>query len=404
MSSSRPIWRGRPVKKVTATVVLCVLAAAGCGQSSTKQQNTLRPSGHIARDDFHIFNAFFWVAVAVGVGVTLATLFAAIKFRSRPGNENPVQTHGNTVLEISWTILPALILMVMAVFTVKMIWDQAAKPKGALEITVTGKQWWWEFQYTNVDSSHQVITANELHIPQGVPVWFTLKSDNVIHSFWIPSLAGKKDVMPGRFNHFQLIADKNLATDGHPKEFFGQCVEYCGLSHADMRNRTFVETKHDFDNWYKTQLKPWTPAQFATFATFNKTYQCSSCHYIQGLGADGKYDAKADADVQSGKATVINVGPNLTHLGDRTSFGGASFDLTLDNLTQWVWDAPRHGTGDFGKYNECPKRGKGGTTGVGTPCLVGMPSFKNDPDHPMSKELAGQIAQFLLDTKTKASG
>ncbi len=374
-----------------------MLVAAGCS-SATKHQSTLHPAGKVARDDFHIFTGFFILAAVIGVAVILAVLFAAIRFRERPGNENPVQVHGNTVLEISWTIAPALILMVMAVFTVKLIWTQSAKPKDALEITVTGKQWWWEFQYTNFDSSHQMITANELHIPAGVPVWFTLKSDNVIHSFWIPPLAGKRDVVPGHYNHYQLETDTKGITDGNPKEYFGQCVEYCGLSHADMRNRTFVETMHDFKQWYQTQLTPWTPAQLATFDSFNKTYECSSCHYIQGL------DPKADTQIQTGKAEPINRGPNLTHLADRTSFGGATFELNYDNLWQWIYDAPRHSTSDFGKYNECPNRGKSGSTDpTSSPCKVGMPSFKNDPLHPMSKQLAQQIAQFLLSTKNTSS-
>ncbi len=387
-----PIRRGM-TKKVSAVAVLCLLVAAGCS-SQTNKSSGLHPAGKVARDDLHIFLAFFVVAAIIGLAVIFGTLFAAIRFREREGNTNPKQIHGNTVLEISWTIAPALLLMVMAVFTVKLIWEQAAKPKNALEITVTGKQWWWEFQYTNFDSKHQVITANELHIPEGVPIYFTIRSDNVIHSFWIPALGGKKDAMPGHINHLSLIADKNLATDGHPAEFYGQCAQYCGLSHADMRNRTFVETMHDFKAWYQSQLQPWNASQLATFQTFDKDYNCSTCHYIQGLSPS------TDKQIQEGLAEPINRGPNLTHLADRTSFGGASFTLDFDNLWQWVYDAPRHDPSDFGKYNECPKRGPTGSTDPATsPCKVGMPSFKNDPLHPMSKELAQTIAKFLLSTK-----
>ncbi|HEY3832524.1 MAG TPA: cytochrome c oxidase subunit II [Acidimicrobiia bacterium] len=388
------IRRGKPTK-LTAIAVLCVLVAAGCS-SATHAQSTLHPAGKIARDDLNIFTAFFIIAAIIGVGVILGVIYAAVRFRERPGNENPVQIHGNTTLEISWTIAPALILMVMAVFTVKLIWEQAAQPKNAMQITVTGKQWFWDFQYTNVDSSHQVFTSNELHIPEGVPVWFTLKSDNVIHSFWIPALAGKRDVVPGHLNHFQLIADKDLATDGHPKEFFGQCVEYCGLSHADMRNRTFVETQSDFNKWYQSQLQPWTQTQVSTFNKLTSVYSCTSCHYIQGETPGN------DAKVEKGTLDPGTAyrGPSLTHLADRTSFGGATFTLNFDNLWQWIWDAPRHSTSDFGKYNECPERGKGGSIiPTSSPCKVGMPSFKNDPVKPMSKQTAQDIARFLLSTK-----
>src|SRR5689334_12176607 len=163
--STREKRRGR-LGKVTAAALLGVmLIAAGCS-SATKQQSTLKPHGKVARDDFHIFMAFLIVAAVIGIAVILMTIFVAVRFRERPGNENPVQVHGNTVLEISWTIAPALILMVMAVFTVKLIWQQSERPANAIDITVTGKQWWWQFQYTNIDPNHQVITANELHIPQ----------------------------------------------------------------------------------------------------------------------------------------------------------------------------------------------------------------------------------------------
>ncbi len=406
------------VTKLTATLVVGLVAVAGCS-SATKDQNGLKPAGKIARDDYNIFRSFFFVAAVIGIGVLVATVFVALRFRERPGNENPKQTHGNTVLEISWTILPALILAVMAVFTVKMIWDQAAKPKGALEITVTGKQWWWQYQYTNYTpggefgaktSDKQVVTANELHIPAGVPVWITLKSDNVNHSFWIPSLAGTKDMIPGHLNHVKMIAD----TSAIGKTFYGQCKQYCGLSHADMRATAKVQSKADFDTWYRGQLDHWTDAQFAKWGEFNKKWGCSSCHYIQGLNAkaDGTlfYDAKLDADVQSGKTPVApNLGPNLTHLRDRSVFASAKYslldaqgNLTIDKLWQWIWDAPLHGTGGgsdkIGKPNSCPHRSAEGTTGIGTPCLVGMPSFKNDPLHPMTQEQAKEIANFLLGT------
>jgi cytochrome c oxidase subunit 2 len=396
--STRQMRRGR-LGKATAIAVLCVLVAAGCASTATKHQSTLDPHGKVARDDFHIFSAFFFVAAAIGIAVILATIFVAIRFRERPGNENPVQVHGNTVLEISWTIAPALILMVMAVFTVKLIWVQAEHPNNAIDITVTGKQWWWEFQYTNIDPNHQVITANELHIPNDRPVFLTLKSDNVIHSFWIPGLAGKRDVVPGHHNTWTVIPDKDLGKPGQPAVFYGQCVEYCGLSHADMRNKTFVETEQDFKSWYQSQLTPWTSTQLATFDKLTKPYSCTTCHYIQGN------DPTADAQILTGKAGPINVGPNLTHLADRTTFGSATFQLTFDNLWQWVYDAPRHGTGDkIGKYNECPHRGKDGSVDQTTsPCKVGMPSFRDDPVAPMSQDTAKAIANFLLSTKNTSS-
>ncbi len=382
--------RGRPMK-LKALLVLGVVAAAGCG-ASTNTQSTFEPHGKIARDDKNIFMGFFWVAAVIGVLICLAVVFAAIRFRERPGNENPKQIHGHTQLEIAWTILPALILTVMGVFTVSMIWDQAAKPAGAMEITVTGKQWWWQFQYTKVDGqTKQVVTANELHIPAGKPIWLTLKSDNVNHSFWIPALAGKKDNIDGHLNNIQMIADIDLLKQPESKRWFdGQCAQYCGLSHADMRVKAKVDTDDEFKTWYASQLTSWTSDAVAKFKKWDDIYTCSSCHYIQGLAKDN-----TDAKVQSGEAPVpINRGPNLTHLADRTSFAGAKYALTLDNLTQWIYDAQAHSAGEFGKPMECPNYQKDKVL------CVGMPAFKDWPGHKMTMAEAKEIAQFLLDQKS----
>lgn len=367
--------------------VLLAAVAAGCTSTNTKEQDTLHPQGKGARDILHLFAPFFWTAVVIGIGVLFATVFFAIKYRERPGNENPRQVHGNTVLEISWTILPAVIMLVMAVFTVKLIWQQAdTHHKGSLQVTVTGKQWWWEYEYTN--NGKHVFTANELHIPADRYVDFTLRTDNVIHSFWIPNLNGKKDVMPARLNRMWVKADADQAG----KVFYGQCVEYCGLSHADMRLKVFVDSPADFDKWYQSQLPGWTPAQLTTFNQWNSQYGCTSCHYIKGL------DANNDATYENGQGQPINVGPNLTHLDERTSFAAVKYELTRDNLWRWIWDAPHR------KPNECPKRSPTGAVDTFTkddPCRVGMPSFKNDPLHPMSQQTAQQIADFLLSIDPK---
>lgn len=169
----------------------------------------------------------------------VATVVIAIRFRYRPGkNENPKQIHGNTKLEIGWTILPALVLAVVAVPTVSTIFDLAKEPgPQALNVTVVGKQWWWQFNYPD----QKIVTADELVIPAGRPVKVNLracegtgtaKTCNVIHSFWVPELNGKKDVVPGHDNWTTIEADK-------PGTFLGQCAEYCGLSreHALPRDR-----------------------------------------------------------------------------------------------------------------------------------------------------------------------
>ena len=370
-----------------------MVALAGCG-STTKHQSTFDVHGKIARDDANIFKAFFVVAALIGILIVGGTAFAAIKFRARPGNENPVQIEGNSKLELSWTIAPAVILAVMGVFTVSMIWDQAAKPKGAMEITVTGKQWWWQYQYTLVDGqTKQVVTANELHIPAGKPVWLTLRSDNVNHSFWIPALMGTKDTINGHNNTLQLIADADAAG----KVFDGQCKQYCGLSHADMRIKAFVDSPANFKTWYEGQLNHWTDAQFAKFATWNKIWGCSGCHYVQGLKTNGdnlSYDAAADDAVQSGKTPIpVAVGPNLTHLSDRSSFASAKYELNIDNLTEWIFNAQ---STKHGKPFECEDR-----TNTKLPC-VGMPNFSKFKTRPMTHDEAHEIATFLMGTGKNA--
>ena len=391
-------WRRGQHTKLTAFVVLGVIALAGCG-SDAKNQSTFEPHGKIARDDATIFNSFFIVAAVIGIGIMAGTVYAAIRFRARPGNENPVQTHGNTKLELSWTIAPAVILAIMGVFTVKMIWDQAAKPANAMEITVTAKQWWWQFEYTKVEGqTKKVVTANELHIPAGKPVWLTLKSDNVNHSFWIPQLMGTKDNVDGHLNTLQLIADADLATAKEVDQWLGgQCKQYCGLSHADMRVRAKVDSVDEFAKWYKNQLEPWTPAQVATFKKWDDIYTCSSCHYIQG------YDPEVDAKVQDGTAAIpAQRGPNLTHLADRKSFGSAKYSygvnaIPVGDLTQWIWDAQSHDAGEFGKPMECKEYPDATTK---TKC-VGMPAFRYSKTQPMSEQQANDIASFLLSLGSK---
>src|SRR5436190_15872378 len=190
-------------------IAATALVLAGCSgaRSNDNNQNSLHPAGPAAHKILNLFSPFFWVAVVVGVGVVGMTIFVAIRFRVRPGEErSPVQTHGNTVLEVSWTIIPFLILMVMAVPTVATIFNLAKIPKGpnVVHVEVAARQWFWQYTYT--DPSTGFLTANEMHIPIHRPVVLTLTSNNVIHSFWVPELAGKKDVVPGHPNTLTIAA------------------------------------------------------------------------------------------------------------------------------------------------------------------------------------------------------
>src|SRR5262245_29212233 len=163
------------VTAAVAAIAVVVLSSCGDKTGPDNHQNALRPAGTSARTILNLTEPFFWIAVAVGLFVLFATIYVAIRFRERPGNDQgPVQVHGNTVLEVSWTIIPALILAVMAVPTIATIFSLAKKPTGnVVNVTVSARQWWWQFTYT--DAGNGVVTANELHIPINTPVNLTLE-------------------------------------------------------------------------------------------------------------------------------------------------------------------------------------------------------------------------------------
>ena len=312
----------------TAAIAIAVVTLASCGDSTgpKNKQNALRPAGKYSRQILHLTEPFFWIAVIVGLGVIGGTFFVALRFREKPGEERAVkQVHGNTVLEISWTVIPAVILAVMAVPTVATIFSLAKKPTGpnVVNVTVTARQWWWQFHYD--DAGNGVETANELHIPVGQPISLTLQGppacspapcylNGVIHSFWVPELNGKKDVVPGRKQFLKLEADK-------PGVYQGQCAEYCGLSHADMRLRVIAQTPADYQAWVQSQKAQKVSVAALEAGVNNTAYQCASCHSFK-----------------SGVAGAV--APNLTHLADRTAFAGDKYLLNYDNLWQWVYDAP----------------------------------------------------------------
>ncbi len=316
-----------------ALLALVILAAA-CAPDAT--QDSLKPAGPYAETIDDLFRPVFWIAVGVFVVVEGMLVYLTVRYRHRRGRrEIPPQVHGNQRLEIAWTIVPAIILVGVAVPTISGIYALAAKPAGALEVNVIGHQWWWEFEYPGLD----VTTANVLHIPVGEPVYLSLCAagagyeeqpapsgclktatnvgDSVIHSFWVPRLGGKQDVVPGRINHLLIQADR-------PGVYSGQCAEFCGLSHADMRFRVIAQPPAEYEEWVREQqADAVTPQQGSLAATGLNEFlngQCIACHAIQGTDAAG-----------------IG-GPNLTHFASRDCFAGCIFDVTRANLARWLKD------------------------------------------------------------------
>jgi len=374
--------RGRRLVLVVAALLAVVLGGCAHASGNHNGQNTLDPKGPASQKIYNLFLPVFGIAAFVGIAILIATVYLAIRYRYRPGkNENPKQIHGNTKLEIGWTIVPALILAVIAVPTVSTIFDLAKDPgPSALQVTVEGKQWWWQFSYPD----QKVVTADELVIPAGRPVKVhltacdgtgTAKTCNVIHSFWVPELNGKKDVVPGHDNWTTIEADD-------PGTYLGQCAEYCGLSHANMRFRVIAKSKEDFAQWVSDQQQGpavplfesdgTTPAGDAQNLVAN-TFACTNCHVLD----------------DSSKATY---GPNLTHLASRSTFASGSYPLTRENLIKWVMNAP----------SMIPMSSEGCRLPPGQGICVGMPSFtENTPKGlpTMTHTQAEQIADYLLELK-----
>ena len=326
--------------------VLC-LFLTGC---FTGKMSSLDAAGTYARSANHLFEDVFYIVVAVFVLVEGAIVVFLIKYRERPKSPLPVQVHGHTRAEVIWTMIPALILAGVAIPTVKMIFDFAATPSAAtrVDVCVTGHQWWWQYQYMKTSSDScpgggipgdqvSVTTANELHIPINTPIYLTLNSADVIHSFWVPRLNGKQDLVPGHTNHVTINADA-------PGTYLGQCSQYCGLSHANMRLRVIAMTRSDYDAWVAAQEQPAAAPTdpdalagqqlFMTGRNNTGTFgsagpACSNCHTINGTNAAGL------------------VGPNLTHLQSRQAFAGDILDVNNSNLQLWLENPPKQKPGSI---------------------------------------------------------
>jgi cytochrome c oxidase subunit 2 len=312
-SAGRGPGRRRPRLGAYAGGAL-LLALAACAENAP--QDTMEPAGPVAKKILDLSEPVFIVAGIVFVLIMGLVTVAVIKFRERPDDTGPEpeQIHGNTKLEVGWTLIPALILFAIAIPTIATIFDLSQKPKDALNVTVVGHQFWWEYRYDDLG----IVSANELNIPAGVPVQLRLESIDVIHSYWIPSLAGKTDVIPGRTNQMSFEADE-------PGTFLGQCTEFCGLSHANMRALAIAHTPAEFDAWVSRQrATPAAPAPDSEAAAGLTTFNakgCAGCHTVTGV-------------------SQALVGPDLTHLGSRTTFAAGMFALNDDNLRQWLNDPP----------------------------------------------------------------
>jgi cytochrome c oxidase subunit II len=253
-------------------------------------------------------------------------IYVVVRFRRRTdaGISEPPQFYGSKPIEIAWTAAPAIIVFILALVTTRTLWEVNAPPPterpgdGALFVTVVGRQWWWEYRYEVYDGRKLAFTtANELHIPVSEngrprPVHLTLKSADVCHSFWVPRLAGKTDLIPGRTNYIGFQTDK-------PGLFVGQCAEYCGTQHANMLLRVVVDSSEDFERWLANETGPAVDdaANHGGKSVF-LAQSCVNCHRVRGTAAQGGY------------------APDLTHLMGRQTLAAGMIPNTTENLRRWV--------------------------------------------------------------------
>ena len=298
----------------------CTVMLAGCANLPA---TTMYPYGDHATRILDLLMPVFWMAVGVFVVVQGALVYTVIRFRSKQANAPvPTQIHGNTNIEIMWTIAPAIILLVIAVMTFRTQAANSYQPPEAMKIRAISHQWWFEFQYDD----GKIVTASDLYIPVGQSVQIQLDAADVMHNFWIPKLAGKTYMIPGKTNYLAFKATEAGI-------FRAFCAEFCGESHGNMRFRVIALDPAEFAQW-KTNYAT-TPAATngtaqalgltgdaargaAIFADPKK--QCAACHIIEGTTAKGK------------------IGPNLTHYGNRLTIAAGVLPYTTDNLANWLHD------------------------------------------------------------------
>lgn len=337
----KPVSTVRFVKQRTAVGLAAIAAAVllgGCARNAP--QDTWKPEGENAQK---IQDLQWWVFLAagiVGVIVFAVIIYVVIRFRDR-GQEMPKQTHGKPVLEIILTIIPALILIGVGVPTVSTVFSLAKTSDTQCVVNVTGQQWWWEYEYPQqncggVEISEPLVTSGELVLPTKVQVLLRITSNDVIHSFWIPKLNGKRDAVPGRIHPLRMEADR-------PGIYAGQCTEFCGLSHARMRMDAVGLNSDDFATWVANQLAPSTKPTDALALQGEDTFrtQCSRCHQNNGLMEENPDGSNSEKPVIAFPDLYVVAGnaPNLTHLMSRTTFAGATWDLLTEACRKTLYDA-----------------------------------------------------------------
>ena len=312
----RPSARALTLSAVSVIVVLILSAILWVifAGSADHLQTTFNPKSDNAIKIHDVYTLVWILAGIVMAAVLALTLAFSLVFRERPGGKAASHIHGNPKLEVIWTLIPVIIGLLIAIPSFQVILDTTGDaPDGAIEIVATGHQWWFEFEYPD----EGLVTANELHIPVGRPVNIELRSVDVIHSFWVPQLSGKVDMVPGHNNRLWF-------TPNTPGEYYGQCAEFCGTSHANMRFRVVVDSEADYAAWVAAQTSDAQVAEgeLAQAGEGIATTICAACHTIRGTGAAGV------------------IGPDLTHVGSRGLIASGIVDNDAEGLAEWLTNPP----------------------------------------------------------------
>ncbi|MBV9438236.1 MAG: cytochrome c oxidase subunit II [Acidobacteria bacterium] len=311
----------QPARTATLAAFLSLLGTASHSLAQTVRQtpSIFAPDSTPASHIYHL--SIFVLGVTGGIFVVVASLlvYVIVRYRARgPADDSePAQVYGSAQIELAWTVIPVLIVLVLFLTTTRVILavQDAPKPPAAVEVTVTGHQFWWEFRYPKLG----IVTANELHVPvsdarSSKPTYLRLLSADVVHSFWVPALNGKTDLIPNRVNETWIDPQ-------HTGLYVGQCAQYCGLEHARMLLRVYVDSPADFQNWVRTQQS--VASQQAGVSAGREVFEseaCSNCHTISGTSADGAF------------------GPDLSHLMSRATIASGAALNTRQNLRAWIKD------------------------------------------------------------------
>ena len=314
------------VRRIAGLALFGLVASALLSACGSNGANMMQPAGPVADAERGMAYLVFIVSAVVFVIVITALIYCVVRFRDRPGADEPSQLHGNTRLEIIWTIVPSALLVLILVLTVSTMFNIATPPTNRPSITINaiGHQWWWEFEYVG----QHVVTADQLNIPVNTVVKINLISNNVIHSLWVPQLGGKTDVIPGHDNTMWLEATKYDPNNATNNLYRGECTEFCGTQHAHMDFVVVVQNQSDFNTWIAQQQQPATqPAAGSTEALGKQVFLssgCTGCHKIDGVTPN---------------TTATLIGPNLTHFGSRLLIAGGVLDNNPSNLSEWIYNA-----------------------------------------------------------------